>query len=154
MRSLAILSACQNPDPCVPRPRIPWWWSSGPRSSTPSGALLAARRSAPPALAGRWEFPGGKVDPGETDEQALHREIAEELGVRIELDDRFGGDWPLGSGRVLRLWTAHLAEGTPAPLEDHDELRWLAPGSWLEVPWLPADDPVVAALERTWTDRG
>lgn len=111
-----------------------------------AGRLLGARRSAPPRLAGRWEFPGGKVDPGETDTQALHREIHEELGVEIELVTRIGGDWPLAPGLVLRLWTARILVGEPLPLEDHDELRWLEPGGWFEVDWLPADLPIVEAL--------
>jgi len=115
--------------------------------------LLGARRSAPASLAGRWEFPGGKVDPGESDEQALHREILEELGVVVALQERIGGDWPLTDGLVLRLWTAKITSGQPLPLEDHDQLRWLEPGQWLEVDWLPADLPIVEALalivERT-----
>jgi len=113
------------------------------------GRLLSARRSAPPRLAGRWEFPGGKVDPGETEIEALHREIQEELGVRIELIERVGGDWPLAPGLVLRLWTARIIAGEPFPLEDHDELRWLEPGGWLGVDWLPADLPIVEALAAT-----
>jgi 8-oxo-dGTP diphosphatase len=110
------------------------------------GRLLAARRSAPSALAGGWEFPGGKVEPGEGDEAALHREVREELGVAIALGDRIGGDWPLKEGWVLRLWTGRVVEGVPRPLEDHDELRWLVPGDWGSVAWLPADWPIVAAL--------
>ena len=110
------------------------------------GRLLAARRSAPSALAGGWEFPGGKVEPDESDEVALHREVREELGVGILLQDRIGGDWPLKEGWVLRLWTGRVVEGVPRPIEDHDELRWLAPGDWGSVAWLPADWPIVAAL--------
>jgi len=113
-----------------------------------TGRLLSARRSAPAALAGRWEFPGGKVDPGERDQDALHREILEELGIEILLVDRIGDDWPLAPGLVLRLWTARVTLGEPEPLEDHDELRWLEPGHWLDVHWLPADLPVVRELAR------
>ena len=110
--------------------------------------LLAARRVEPPELAGGWELPGGKVDPGETDEQALLRECHEELGVQIRLLDRVGGDWPMGTTAMLRVWTAEVVEGTPQPLEDHSELRWLEPSEWYDVEWLAADLPVVRALEQ------
>jgi len=110
--------------------------------------LLAARRLEPPELAGGWELPGGKVDPGETDEEALVRECREELGVLIRLLDRVGGDWPMGTTAILRVWTAEVVEGTPQPLEDHSELRWLEPSQWYDVDWLAADLPVVRALEQ------
>jgi 8-oxo-dGTP diphosphatase len=110
--------------------------------------LLAARRLEPPELAGGWELPGGKVDPGETDEQALVRECREELGVLIRLLDRVGGDWPMGTTAILRVWTAEVLEGTAQPLEDHSELRWLEPHQWYDVEWLAADVPVVRALEQ------
>ncbi len=69
-------------------------------------------------------------------------------GLRIALGQRIGGDWALGHGLVLRVWTAEVVEGTPQPLEDHDELRWLAPGEWYGVAWLAADLPVIAALRE------
>ncbi|NHC15485.1 NUDIX domain-containing protein [Motilibacter sp. E257] len=108
--------------------------------------LLAARRSAPSALAGGWELPGGKVEPGEREEDALVRECVEELGVEVRLGERVGGDWPLSPGRALRVWTGSVVEGEPAPLQDHDELRWLSWGDWESVGWLPADMPVVGRL--------
>ena len=110
--------------------------------------LLAARRLEPPELAGGWELPGGKVDPGETDEEALVRECREELGILIRLLDRVGGDWPMGTTAILRVWTAEVIEGTAQPLEDHSELRWLEPSEWYDVEWLAADLPVVRALEQ------
>jgi len=118
--------------------------------------LLAARRAVPARLAGRWEFPGGKVDPGETAEDALHREIREELGVRIALGGELvgpdDGAWVLSDGYVMRLWLAELVEGTPAPLVEHDELRWLPVGQWLDVPWLDADVRIVEALAARVAD--
>ncbi|MET9282819.1 (deoxy)nucleoside triphosphate pyrophosphohydrolase [Streptomyces violaceoruber] len=109
------------------------------------GCLLAARRSAPAELAGRWELPGGKVEPGETPEAALVRELREELGVAAEAGGRVPGQWPLRAPFVLQVWTARLRPGSaaPAPLEDHDELRWLTPGQIWDVPWLDQDVPAV-----------
>jgi 8-oxo-dGTP diphosphatase len=112
------------------------------------GRLLAAQRSQPSHLAGGWELPGGKVEPGETDEQALLREVQEELGVEVRLGARVGGDWPLMPGVVLRVWTAEVVHGVPAPLQDHSELRWLEPDTWYDVPWLAADVAVVTELQR------
>ena len=111
--------------------------------------LLAARRVEPPELAGGWELPGGKVEPGESDEAALVRECSEELGVLVRIGDRVGSDWPMTGDAVLRVWTAGVAEGTPTALADHSELRWLEPGHWLDVAWLPLDLPVIEHLERT-----
>ncbi|MEU7040291.1 (deoxy)nucleoside triphosphate pyrophosphohydrolase [Streptomyces varsoviensis] len=112
------------------------------------GRLLAARRSAPPELAGRWELPGGKVEPGETPEQALVRELREELGVEVEPLERIPGEWPLRPPYVLHVWTAGLLAGEPRPLQDHDELRWLGPAEADDVPWLDQDRPAVAEAVR------
>jgi 8-oxo-dGTP diphosphatase len=112
------------------------------------GRLLAARRSAPPELAGRWELPGGKLEPGEEPEQALVRELREELGVEVEPMERIPGEWTLKPGYVLRVWTARLLSGEPLPLEDHDELRWLRPDELDTVDWLDQDRPAVAEAAR------
>lgn len=112
--------------------------------------LLSARRSNPEQLAGRWEFPGGKVDPGETPVEALHRELREELGVAVRLGREVTGPddgaWRLSRRYTMRLWLAQVTAGEPAPLIEHDELRWLEPGAWLSVPWLDADVRIVEAL--------
>ena len=110
------------------------------------GRLLSARRTLPLHVAGKWEFPGGKVEEGETDLQGLHREIMEELGVEITVGEQVGADWQLGPNFVLRLWKAQIISGEPQPLEDHDILQWLEPGHWFDVDWLPADLPIVQAL--------
>ncbi|GAA1839999.1 (deoxy)nucleoside triphosphate pyrophosphohydrolase [Asanoa iriomotensis] len=108
--------------------------------------VLACARSHPPELAGMWEFPGGKVEPGESETGALVRECQEELGVRIAVGDRIGDDIPLGHRRtVLKIFAARLVDGQPQPLE-HAALRWLDRDELDEVPWLPADAPIVAAL--------
>ncbi|HEX4812711.1 MAG TPA: (deoxy)nucleoside triphosphate pyrophosphohydrolase [Nonomuraea sp.] len=112
----------------------------------PGGRVLAAQRADPAALAGGWEFPGGKVDPGEGEVEALVRECREELGVEIAVGERVGGDWPLSEGYVLRVWLATLASGTPEPRE-HLALRWLGPGEYYDVGWLGADLPIMKTVE-------
>ncbi len=114
--------------------------------------LLAARRSRPAHLAGRWEFPGGKVDPGESPQDAVHREVREELGVRVRLGAELvaptAGGWPITDRHVLRLWSAVLLEGEPAPLVEHDAVRWLDRPDWHAVHWLDGDVAIVEALAR------
>jgi 8-oxo-dGTP diphosphatase len=118
------------------------------------GQVLAAQRAEPPALAGGWEFPGGKVEPGESDEAAIVRECQEELGVVVQLVDRLGSDLPLRDGRgVLRVWLARLADGEPRALE-HAALRWLDATELDDVAWLPADAPLVEQLRAHLTATG
>jgi 8-oxo-dGTP diphosphatase len=110
--------------------------------------LLAARRTEPAALAGGWELPGGKVDEGETQVEAVHRELREELGVEVELGEQLvgplpGGRWPLGEAYAMTVWWAVVTVGEAAPIEDHDEVRWLEREQLHAVPWLPADLPIV-----------
>ena len=108
--------------------------------------VLAARRRAPARLAGGWEFPGGKIDPGEDGPGALVRECREELGVDIRVGQRLAAT--TGNGIRIVLFAATLAAGEPAPLEDHDELRWLTADELTAVPWLPLDVDLLPAASR------
>jgi 8-oxo-dGTP diphosphatase len=111
------------------------------------GRVLACERSDPPEVAGRWEFPGGKVEHGESEVEALIRECDEELGVQVDVGERVGDDVRLAHGRaVLKVYAARLVgSGVPQALE-HGELRWLGADELDSVAWLPADAPIVAAL--------
>ena len=109
------------------------------------GRVLASRRTEPPRLAGQWEFPGGKVEPGEGDHEALVRELREELRVEVAVGERLGDDLPIGDTAVLRVYLCRLVSGEPA-LVDHDEHRWLGADDLLDVPWIPVDLPLVEQL--------
>ena len=116
--------------------------------------ILVARRSAPEALAGLWEFPGGKVEPEETCEQALQRELSEELGIESILGQEISGPlmqgWQLNDRAAMRVWTSEISAGNPQPLQDHSELRWVnLDETVLELDWIPADFPIVQALLET-----
>ena len=109
------------------------------------GRVLAARRTFPAEAAGRWEFPGGKVEPGETPTAALVREIREELGCAIEVTGWLPGEVAIGERHVLRVALVHLVAGEPHPHE-HDEVRWLGAGDLDAVEWLDPDRPFLVAL--------
>ena len=111
------------------------------------GRVLACARAKPPEVAGMWEFPGGKVEPGESEAAALARECVEELGVRVEVGARIGGDVLLNHGQaVLKVYAARLVGGDRPLALEHAELRWLSADELDDVAWLPADAPIVAAL--------
>ena len=113
------------------------------------GRVLAARRCYPPETAGRWEFPGGKVEHHETAEQALVREIAEELGCAIAVTGWLGAEVEIRAGLVLRVATAVLASGEPVPRHgEHDAVRWLRPDELDALDWLPADRPFTGPLRK------
>jgi len=103
--------------------------------------VLVAQRARPPELAGRWELPGGKVAPGETEPGALARELAEELGLQagdVIVGDRLGGDIALNDVTTLRAYLVRLIRGEPHP-HDHRALRWVSAAELPDVDWVPAD---------------
>jgi 8-oxo-dGTP diphosphatase len=111
------------------------------------GRLLAARRTTPPAAAGRWELPGGKVEPGETPDDALVREVREELGCEVVVEGWLAGEQPIGTTHRLRVARCRLTGDAPRPGPDHDELRWLTPGRLDDVDWLEPDRPFLPAVQ-------
>ncbi len=110
-----------------------------------SGRVLATRRTAPPETAGRWEFPGGKVDPGESPEEALVREVGEELGCEITVVDWLPGNSRIGERYLLTVALARLAGGDPEPTE-HDAVAWLGADELDTVDWLEGDRPFLPPL--------
>ena len=113
--------------------------------------VLVAQRSGGP-YDGCWEFPGGKVEAGESDLSALVREIGEELGVTIVpqaflgevlLDGVVGGGAPGAS--TLRVWWARIASGRPVAHE-HAQVRWVRAAELEDLAWIPADRPLLPAV--------
>ena len=110
------------------------------------GRLLAVRRTRPAALVGRWELPGGKVDVDESPDVALTRELHEELGIRVRIEEWLPGATPIGSGELsLVVALVTLLEGEPAPVE-HDAVRWLGADELDDVDWLEPDRPFLDAI--------
>lgn len=111
------------------------------------GKILAAQRGEDMALAGMWEFPGGKIEAGESPEQALRRELEEELHIEAEI-----GEW-VGTTEhtydfgivVLTTYYATLTGGEPE-LTEHSEIRWCTQAELKELEWAPADIPAVEKI--------
>lgn len=113
------------------------------------GRVLIAQRPEGKALAGLWEFPGGKIEPGERPEQALIRELREELGIEVSAAclapfvftshayDSFHLLMPL---YLLRRWSGTVQR------REHAALKWVKPSQLSDYPMPPADEPLVAWL--------
>jgi 8-oxo-dGTP diphosphatase len=108
--------------------------------------LLAQQRSYPAEAAGLWELPGGRVEPGESDVDAVVRECVEELGVKVSVGAAVGPDVALPKGKLLRIYRATIVGDDEPHPHDHADLRWLRAGQLGSVPWLPADRVLLPAL--------
>lgn len=114
--------------------------------------LLACSRAYPQELRGQFELPGGKVEDNEDPVKALEREIVEELGARLTVGARVcpvGGQWwPIVGGRVMGVWLAEVAPGSPSPRvgASHLEARWVPLADLAALPWIVADFPIVEAV--------
>ncbi|WP_035099344.1 (deoxy)nucleoside triphosphate pyrophosphohydrolase [Anoxybacteroides tepidamans] len=118
------------------------------------GEILCALRSETMSLQHVWEFPGGKVEQGESSEEALVREIYEELGCLIKVHEKIA-ETRYDNGKViicLHTYKASIIEGVPVAKE-HAEIKWVSRADLPALHWAPADVPTVEALceERSAT---
>lgn len=117
----------------------------------PQGRVLVQQRPAGKSLAGLWEFPGGKIEPGETPENALVRELGEELRISVEADDLVAATFvsePLADRHlVMMLYICRRWQGVPEAREAA-AIAWHLPAALHALPMPPADKPLVAWLEQ------
>ena len=111
------------------------------------GKVMCAQRGGGKQLSGKWEFPGGKIEPHETPREALHREIEEELLCEVEIGDEVCTDsYDYDFGTVtLTVFICHLLSGEPRRTE-HQEFRWLDPADMPTLDWAPADHKAVSLI--------
>lgn len=114
-----------------------------------NGTILCAQRGLTGSLPGMWEFPGGKIEEGETPPEALEREIVEELNCEVsvgELITTTAHEYDFG---IVNLTTFYceLVSGTPV-LSEHESVKWLSPSDLHTLRWAPADIPAVELIQR------
>jgi 8-oxo-dGTP diphosphatase len=106
--------------------------------------FLICQRSKTDKLSGKWEFPGGKIEPGETPEECLKREIKEELNIEIEVHEKFGEtiyEYPAGAIKLMAFYADW--NGGEIELNVHDSFEWVSKERIREFDFAPADVPFV-----------
>lgn len=111
------------------------------------GQVLLAQRAEPEFLKGLWEFPGGKIEDGEQPETTLHREIWEELEIKIAIEFLIGEFSDTYKGRTVRI-LAYVCKAltTDFKVIDHLDVRWVTPEDLKNYQLVPADKPIFPAL--------
>ena len=115
----------------------------------PDGRVLIAQRPPQKAMGSLWEFPGGKIEPGERPEEALIRELAEELGIVVR--EPCLAPFTFASHRyadfqlLMPLYVCRRWEGDPTPRE-HSAIKWVRPRDLAQYPMPPADVPLIPML--------
>jgi 8-oxo-dGTP diphosphatase len=112
------------------------------------GLVLGCRRRADRAAGGQWEFPGGKIEPGETPQQALRREIHEELGVSITVGPLLDTSTTIVGDRPIELSCYLVEQFHPDPVtsSDHDQLLWRHPTDLAAMDFARPDRPVLRLI--------
>lgn len=118
------------------------------------GRLLAARRRPSSRFGGKWEFPGGKVEEGESPAESLQRELFEELGVRsVVKGSLFIHEHDYADVSVrLHFFDVDLGSGEPEAL-DHEEIRWVRPGDLKKMDFVEADLAVLERIDNIYSAR-
>jgi 8-oxo-dGTP diphosphatase len=114
-----------------------------------NGKILCAQRGPDKALPLKWEFPGGKIEEGESPQEALRREINEEMQCKVEIGEQIDYTvYEYDFGIVhLTIFYCKLIEGTPV-LTEHVSIRWLSPHELPSLDWAPADIPAIEKLSK------